>query len=179
MPPTDYDRFRQRLEQQLRADVELIFEAYQTKLRAFETVARARGELEEGASQPPLARPARLLELGPAPSAPEVAQPAEGQAAPPAPPDAAPAPAKRPRSYAYEVYDAVEKALAQVGDVFDRHDLCRVLGYVPSRATLHRVLAELEDAGAIAVQEIGIGSRAARYRKRTPAPAAGNAATAS
>lgn len=179
MPSTDYERFRQRLERQLRADVELIFEAYQAKLRAFETVARARGELEEGASPPPLSRPARLLELGPAPSAPAVAEPAEGQVTPPSAPSAAPAASKRPRHYAYEVYDAVEKALAQVGDVFDRHDLCRVLGFVPSRATLHRVLVELEEAGAIALQEVGVGSRASRYRKRAPAPATANTRTAS
>jgi hypothetical protein len=57
MPSADYERFRQQLERQLRADIELIFEAYQTKLRASETVARPGGTGR--GSRPAAARPSR------------------------------------------------------------------------------------------------------------------------
>ena len=184
MAPTDYDRFRHRLEQQLRADVELLFEAYRAKLRAFETVAHARGELEESADRPPLALPPGLLALAPArePAGESPALPSASPAATAAPAAAAgppSSPAKRKRSYAYEIQDAVEAALGQLGEAFDRNDLCRVLGFVPSRATLHRVMNELLEAGTITIEELGSGRRPMRYRKRTPAVAPAKAEAAS
>src|SRR5947209_9259861 len=36
MPTGDYERFRQRLEEQLRAEMELLYEGYRPKLRAYE-----------------------------------------------------------------------------------------------------------------------------------------------
>jgi hypothetical protein len=103
MTPDDYDRFRQQLEAQLRSDVELIYEAYRTKLRAYETVLRARGELEgrtfeavpalslASAGLPPLPEAPKRAALPPAaaiPATPAVAPApqAVGGGAPPPPP---------------------------------------------------------------------------------------------
>lgn len=169
MPPGDYERYRQRLEQQLRADVGLLVEAYRAKLRAYETVARSRGELE-GAGPWPEAEVSNLLP--PAGSglaeAPGLAPPPAPAAADNRPAAATPPPAGTKRRAAFEVFDAVDEALLQVGEVFDRSDLCRVLGFEPSRGTLHRILRELEAEGRVAVAKFGSGRRSSRYRKLTP-----------
>jgi hypothetical protein len=43
MAAADFERYRQSLEDQLRADVEMLYQAYLAKLRAYETVSRAGG----------------------------------------------------------------------------------------------------------------------------------------
>jgi hypothetical protein len=151
VPPTDYEIYRQRLEEQLRADVELLYEAYRAKLRAYETVLRTRAEIGAGPWPPP----ELPLSLPPAPGLEKTA----------------PAPAmspKRPRSKAYSVIDAVEGVLGTLDDVFDRNDLIRSLGFEPNRATLHRVLSELTDAGVIAVEHFGGGKQPNLYRRIAP-----------
>lgn len=160
MPPSDYEIYRQRLEEQLRADVELLYEAYRAKLRAYETVVRTRAEIGAG----PWPSADLPLSLPPAPGL---------QARPPVP--AAPAvPPKRPRSKAYSVIEAVEGVLDTLGEVFDRNDLVRALGFEPNRATLHRVLAELTDAGFLAVEHFGGGKTPNRYRRLAPVSQAGS-----
>lgn len=148
VPLTDYEIYRQRLEEQLRADVELLYEAYRAKLRAYETVLRTRGEIGAGPWPPP----ELTLSLPPAP----------GPEAPP--PPAAPSP-KHPRSRAYSVIEAVEGVLDTLDEVFDRNDLIRALGFEPNRATLHRVLRELTAAGVIAVECFGGGKQPNLYRR--------------
>lgn len=151
MPLSDYEIYRQRLEEQLRADVELLYEAYRAKLRAYETVLRTRGEIGAGPWPPP----ELTLSLPPAPGL---------QESPPAPPVPS-RPSKRPRSRAYSVVEAVEGVLDTLDEVFDRNDLIRALGFEPNRATLHRILTELTDAGFLAVEEFGGGKSPNRYRR--------------
>lgn len=168
MPPGDYERFRKRLEQQLRADVSLLVEAYRAKLRAFETVARTRGELDGAGSWPELEMSNLLPAAGSGPAE------LPGLALPPAPADGGPAAAPAPgperkgRRAPFEVSDAVEAALVQVGEVFDRRELLGALGFAPNRATLYRILQELQYEGRIAVVEYGSGTTGNRYRKLTP-----------
>src|SRR5262249_11104739 len=114
MPTGEYERYRQQLDAQLRADVELVYEAYRAKLRAYETVARARGEDFE-----PL--PAADLPTGLRPS--------------PAPA----APARRTKSRAHQVWDSVLAAIETLPEQFDKFDLVKALGFEPRRSTLHRV----------------------------------------
>src|SRR5215208_6067659 len=173
MPSSDYERFRRRLEQQLRADVELLVAAYRAKLNAFETVARTRGELGAGLDDlpdpPALALPANLLPGLPGPPAP-VAREAlpPGGAAPqpampaPAPQAASSQPRRRP---AYEVPDAVDEALLRVADEFDHNDLYRAMGFKPKRSTLYRILQELERTGTIEIFKLGAARTPTRYRK--------------
>lgn len=151
MPLNDYEIYRRRLEEQLRADVELLYEAYRAKLRAYETVLRTRGEIGAGPWPPP----ELALSLPPAPGL-EAASPA------PAAPASSP---KRPRSRAYSVIEAVEGVLDTLDEVFDRNDLIRALGFEPNRATLHRILTELTDAGFIALEKPGGGKQPHLYRR--------------
>jgi len=168
MPPGDYERYRQRLEQQLREDVGLLVEAYRAKLRAYETVARSRGEME-GVGPWPEVEVSNLLPAsisGPAEAPGRASAPAPAGGRPAAAP--APPPAAAKRRSPFEVSDAVEAALLQVGEVFDRQELCRVLGFEPKRGTLHRILRELEGKGRIAVAKFGSGRTGNRYRKLNP-----------
>jgi hypothetical protein len=150
-----YETLRQRLEEQLRADVELLQEAHRVKLRALETVAHARGELA-GLPEPPAA---------PAPALPPPAQAA-------ALPAAAPPPRRRSRAYA--IHDAVDDALEKVGETFDKDELCAVMGFEPSRSTLYRVLGSLMRERRIALAEPANGSQPTRYRKLTVPQAPGD-----
>jgi hypothetical protein len=155
MSPGDYERFRQQLEAQFRADIELLSEAYRTKLRAYETVCRARGELDAEPWAPPDVP--RSLPEAAAPFAEE-----ETPAAPEAPP---PPPGK---SRAYEMRNAISGAVTQMPEVFDKHDIGRALGFAPRRATLTRILRELVLDGDLAVDAAGAGKRPTRFRKVSP-----------
>ena len=154
VPPSDYEVYRQRLEEQLRADMELLYEAYRAKLRAYETVVRTRAEIGAG----PWPSPDLSLSLPPAPGPQET----------PPPPAAQAVPRKRPRKKAFSVIEAVEGVLGQMDEVFDRNDLIRALGFEPNRATLHRVLEELMAAGLLTIEELGSGKRPTSYRKIAP-----------
>jgi len=158
MSPSDYERFRQQLEAQFRADVELLSEAYRTKLRAYETVCRARGELDAEPWAPPDVP--RSLPEAAAPFAAEEASAAPEAPSPPSPPG---------KSRAYEMLDAISGAVAQMPEVFDKHDIGRALGFAPRRATLSRILQDLVLEGAIAIDEAGTGKRPTRFRKALPA----------
>jgi hypothetical protein len=191
---SDYDRLRQQLDDQLRADIEMIYAAsladmqrvytaYLARLRAAETLAGGQGgadgrpALDLGSVFPaflgqaviPLAV-APVLPPGPAAAA---LPPGPAAALPPAP--AAPAPAaKRRRSKTpnHEVYDAVVAVLDQVPEVFDRNDLLRLLPIKPHRSTLFRILQVLvyQDKVIVHVEGTGYGSPN-RYRKVAPPPA--------
>jgi hypothetical protein len=160
VPTGDYQRFRQRLEEQLRADMELLYEGYRAKLRAYETVARLNGELDVEPWPPldlapslaPAAGPARLSSGSPQPAAPAP------RVTPPAP----------PRRKAYELFDAITGAFAALPEIFDKRDLVRVLGYTPRRSTLHGSLQHFIDDGVIVIEEYGIGTQPTRYRKLAP-----------
>ena len=165
MPTQDYESFRQELERQLRADVELLYEAYRVKLRAYETVCRARGELEGGSWE---SRPADLPPLLPLPSEP--AAPVLRQAAPPPPAPLETAPAL-PKAEPAAVYYDLVAALERVGEEFDKRDLLEALGYEPRRATLYRALMYLEEDKKIALIERGSGRQASRYRRLDPVAA--------
>ena len=52
MTPEEYERERQRLEDQLRADIELLQTAHQARLKALEAVWRSSRSPIEGAAQP-------------------------------------------------------------------------------------------------------------------------------
>jgi hypothetical protein len=154
MSPGDYERFRQQLEAQFRADVELLSEAYRTKLRAYETVCRARGELDAEPWAPPDVP--RSLPEAAAPSAEEETPAAPEARFPPQPPA---------KTRAYEMLNAISGAVAQMPEVFDKHDIGRALGFAPRRATLSRILGDLVLDGALAIAEAGTGKRPTRFRK--------------
>jgi hypothetical protein len=180
VPNQELDLLRQRLEEQFRADVQLLYDGYCAKLRAYEAVFLSQGRLDP-ARLPPLSLGAPplpdLLQLSagaaaaPAPAVP--ALPAPSPAAPPqAKPAEEPAPS-RPREGPNELRAAVLAALDQLDGVFDKFDIARVLGYIPKRSTLSRILLDLsvEGRGPLAVERGGGGRYTTRYRKVSPAGA--------
>jgi len=155
MTQEEFEKLRTRLEEQLRADVEMLYEAHRVKLRAFETIRRAQAELEGEeipSAGPPFEGRRAVLKL-------------------PAPMSEAPAPAPpiKTRGKAGEVLAAVEEALERIPDEFDKNDLHRALGFAPSRPTLFRALDTLRQEGVLAVAEPGSGRTPSRFRKLSAA----------
>jgi hypothetical protein len=155
MTREEFDEHKRRLDEQLRAGVELLETAHRHQVRALELVWMTTAD--SGAALPRLAQQ----------TAPQAVAPA---AAPPA--AMAPAPPPRPvRRDAWQLLSEVENALASVADVFDRNDLCRALGYQPDRGSLYRTLQNLLDEGALTLEQRGAGRIPSRYRKsRAAAP---------
>lgn len=136
MTHDEYEQRKRRLEEELRAGVELLEAAHRHQLRALHLVWAAAGG--EGVEIPPPAATA------------------------PAPPVAPPQPIRRGP---WELLDDVRNALAEVPETFDRNDICRVLGYEPDRGSLYRTLLELENDGILSVQHRGEGRLPTRYRR--------------
>ncbi|HYH45242.1 MAG TPA: hypothetical protein VEG34_06105 [Thermoanaerobaculia bacterium] len=173
-----YELYRLQLEEQLRRNFELLYQAHLVQLRAYETVARARGEID--ASLPPLALTLNLPGFPAAPAAPALPPPPAVPALPAPLPSAAPAPtvpagrarpAKRKRDPNNHLYDAVLDALGRLGDPFTKKDLCRVLGFKPSRTTLHSVLEELVKEGTLRLAADTECGTSNRYSKAQTPPA--------
>ncbi len=151
MTERDHERFRRQLEEQLRADAQLLYAAYCAKLRAYETLHRLHDGL--GDLDPRLLLPADLpLSLPPATPAA-------------AAPESPPAPAPRRKSRANELFEAVLALLDRLPDPFSRRDVCAALGYEPHRASLYSVLQSLEQGGWIIAAKRGDGPGGNRYRR--------------
>ena len=139
MTQNEYEQSRQRLEEQRRAGVELVERAYEAQIRALELVWMLQG----GAGTLPL--PTRAVVA----------------AAPPSPP-----PPEQPRRRkGPEVEDDVYSRFWDLPEVFTRRDVCRVLGYEPDRAVLHRVLKKLLRDEFTSLVFRGDGQRPAKYRR--------------
>lgn len=149
MTQDEFEKLRARLEEQLRLDVEMLYEAHRVKLRAFETIRQARAELERS-ERPPVST-AFSIERRPVSAL---------RAAPPAP-----APPVATRSGSWSVLDRILEALGELPEEFDKYDLVRVLGQEPSKATLARALDGLCQEKVIAITQKGVGRFPARFRK--------------
>src|SRR5262249_18510100 len=149
MEPNHFEALRARLEEQLRADVELLYEAHRVKLRAVETVWRAQVDLAQTPPSPGAVErlPVLTLPAGPAATAP------------------ADAPPTVRRTEGWSVLFAIQEKMAQIPEVFDKNDVIRALEFAPKRATLFRALDELRSDGWIADESPSEGRKPARYRK--------------
>jgi hypothetical protein len=128
------------LDRQLEAGIELLRQAHQAQVRVLEMVWM---------TNPAAELPPRVA-AGPA---------VEVVAAP------APAPARRAKRGAWELYNEVFDALDKLGPEFVRSDVCRALGYEPDRASLQRALRELAGEQLIALTAPGNGRVPARWVK--------------
>jgi hypothetical protein len=144
MTRDEYERRKQRIEEQLRAGIELMESAYRAQIRALDLVWMV--QAEEDAESPPPPPPAQ--------------QPLR-------PPD------KPRRRSAPEVDDDVRSAFGSLPETFTRRDVCEALGYEPDRGALYRSLQLLTRSGALRVESPGGGQRATTYRKTgaDPSPA--------
>jgi hypothetical protein len=147
MPRDNFERYRKRLEDQLRTDMGLLYEAYLAKLRAYQAVERLRGDIE--------------VELLPAADF-ALQLPAAAVAASPAAPSPV-EPARRSRSY--EVIDAVEAVLDRLPEEFDRFDVLGLLDFEPRRSTLLEALHALTRNGVLTVVRDAAGRQPILFRK--------------
>jgi hypothetical protein len=141
MTREEYEDRKRRLDEQLRAGVEMLEAGHRQQVRELDLAWMATAE-EAGPSIIPLSQPATA----------------------PAPAPATPQPTPRRRESG-KFQDDVNAALAHVPDVFDRNDLCRALGYEPQRGSLYRALWDLVGAGVLELADRGSGRTPSRYRK--------------
>jgi len=133
MTQAEYEHSKQRLEEQRRAGVELVERAYEAQMRALELVWMLQGGMG------PAALPAGTVAAAPASLAP-------------------PPPVEQPRRRkGPEVEDEVYARFWELPEVFTRRDVCRVLGYEPDRAVLHRILKKLLGDGFTSLEFKGDG----------------------
>lgn len=150
MTREEYEQRRRRLDEQLRAGIELLEAAHRQQVRALELVWMTTADEDLSLPQDP----PREAMASPTPRAPEVRQ---------APPTAEPV---RPRRRGpWELLGDVEDALGSLPEVFDRGHVLQALGYEPDRGSLYRVLQQLIQNGVLSLQERGAGKRPAQYRK--------------
>ena len=143
MTRDEYERRKRRLEEEMRAGMELLEAAHRYQLRALELVWVATGGDGAAIIPPPVVAPSALE-----PASPLAAEPPRSG-----------------RRKAGELREAVQTALAQVPEVFNRNHVCAALGYNPDRGSLYRVLQELQEEGTLVMKSRGDGSVPTTYRK--------------
>ena len=157
MTREQYEHHKRRLEEQLRAGIQLLELAHQAQTRALDLVWML--QAEEVAAGPK--------------EAPAYVSP---QPAPvPAPRRQGPLPAQKPprRRSLGELEVDVRAALPRLPYHFTRGDVCAALGYEPDRGSLYRILQELAQEGTIHTESVGLGRNATVYRRTgTPDPPA-------
>ena len=144
MTRDDYEERRKRMDEGLRAGIELLQAAHAAQVRALDLVWMSSGD------QAPA--------MAPPPGEPMVSS-------------APPAPAKKKRQPIGQLYEDVCAAVERYPERFDRGDVCRLLGYEPNRGSLSRVLQELLAEKLFAVEAHGIlGSGGMVLNLRGPNP---------
>lgn len=89
---------------------------------------------------------------------PEEDAPSQAPAGPPIPPP--------PRPALPQISEALEEILPRLPEVFDKKDIVRLLGWTPSRASLHRALGNLVFERRITMERFGGGRVSNVYRRR-------------
>ncbi len=149
MTHNQYEQHKQRLEEQLRAGIQLLETAYKAQIRALELVWMLQAEIGGGLGSLVSPKPAAKQEAAPPPSKP------------------------RRRTIADLEVD-VRAALPRLPETFTRRDVCSALGYEPDRGSLYRILQELVQKGSAGVESVGEGQKPTVYRKtgaqHTPEP---------
>jgi sugar (pentulose or hexulose) kinase len=140
MTHNEYERRKARLEEQLRAGIELLESAYRAQVRALDLVWMVQAE-----------------EAAEAASAPAQQEPLPPQDLP-------------RRRRAPEVDADVRAAFAGLPLTFTRREVCEALGYQPDRGALYRTLQDLTRTGALRIESLGGGQRGTAYRKTGAAP---------
>lgn len=131
MTRSEYEARRRRLDEEMRAAIELVRSGHQAQMQALELLWRMSAE---GAPEP----------------------------APPPPPE----PEAHPRRRGAGALRAeVEEVLLQLPETFTKNDVEKLLKEPADRASLYRVLQELQKDGWIKAEDFGRGRNPARYRQ--------------
>jgi hypothetical protein len=147
----EYERRKRAIEEQLAADLELIRTAAHARLEALETLWRAAAA--QGGQD--------TRNETPASAETQSAQPPDEVQAPGSP-SLAPTAVVRRRG---DVLKAILETFPHLPDDFDKADVVRLLGFEPSRPTLHRAWDRLLQEKKIAMSRHSDGRRPTRYRK--------------
>ncbi len=140
MTRDEYEARRRRLDEELRAALEMLKTGHQAQVQALDLLWRMSSE----SGVPP-----------PAPVSPWESSPSEPRAA-----------RRRP---AGALYDEVAAALPGLPERFTKDDVAQILTETPDRASLFRALRTLEEEGLLRIETFGRGRNATIYRKLGPA----------
>jgi hypothetical protein len=144
MTRNQYEQHKRRLEEQLRAGIQLLETACQAQVRALELVWMLQVEAGE---QETFFAP----EPAPSPSPPK---------------EETPPPPVRPRRRGVgELEGDLRAALPHLPETFTRRDIGKELGYEPDRGSLYRILQDLVREGSLRVESVGTGQIPTVYRQ--------------
>jgi hypothetical protein len=166
----EYAERAAQLQAERRRGIELIEAAYREQLHALELLRRSGGPAAAWTAAGPVAVGAPVSAPWTAPAGPAPQATPAPQSLPAIPAAPSPAPPAPPRRSTGEILEDIQQALPRLPEEFTTPELLRLLGYSPHRGTLHRLLAELADQGALRREFRGEGKRLSRYRRLTPAP---------
>ena len=148
MTREQYEHRKRRLEEQLRAGIQLLESACQAQIRALDLVWMLQAEEAGAGTEMPFSS---------SPAAPRAPAPAR-QEPPPA--------THQPHGQkTYAARDEIYSSFYRLPERFTRTDVCKMLGYEPDRGALFRILKELVDKGHLQIAERGFGKRATVYVK--------------
>ncbi|HKI02985.1 MAG TPA: hypothetical protein VKK31_13500 [Thermoanaerobaculia bacterium] len=151
MNPDEYERHKRRVEEQCRAGIELLESAREAQIRALDLVWMLQGQGDGGPAASGREPAVSAIEPSAAP--------------PPAAPEPLPA-ADRFQSKGPSKVDAELRArFWRLPETFTRHDVCKMLGYEPSRGALFRSLQAQVKEGTLCIEAPGGGKRPTVYRK--------------
>lgn len=139
MTREEFERRKQKLEEQLQSGIELLHAAHRVQVRALEMVWMLAAE-EAGAVTAPTPAP-------PDPQEPERPQQVRRMKGLP------------------EVEEDLRAVMDRLPPVFDRSDVVQALGYQPDRRTLYKLLQEMLHAGKLVLAHRGSGRTSSRYRR--------------
>lgn len=140
MTPDEYEARRRRLDEELRAALEMLKAGHQSQVQALDLLWRMSAE---GGAPPP------------GPASPSESSPSETR------------PARRRQ--AGSLRDEVAAALPNLPERFTKDDVGRTLTETPDRASLFRALRTLEEEGLMRIETFGRGRNPTIYRKLGPA----------
>jgi hypothetical protein len=144
MTRNQYEQHKRRLEEQLRAGIQLLETAYQAQVRALDLVWMLQAEAEaQGAFLP--------QETAAALSPPREKTP--------------PPPSQSRRRGAGDLEADVSAVVPQLPETFTRRDICQALDYEPDRGSLYRILRDYVRDGSLRIESVGAGQNPTRYRR--------------
>ncbi|HKH44411.1 MAG TPA: hypothetical protein VKM72_07095 [Thermoanaerobaculia bacterium] len=148
MTREQYEQRKRRLEEQLRAGIQLLESAHQAQVRALDLVWMLQAEeLAAGLVGETAAF------VSPEPTSPPA----------PAKQEPLPAPSPPRRRGPGDLAEDVRAALSRLPHRFTRGDMCAALGYEPDRGSLYRILQDLALKGTLHIESVGFGRRPTIY----------------